>query len=99
MTKRAFERIAAGLQDAHDIVEGRAERGRFRVHVPDGVDVGALRKRLGLTQAEFAERFGFTLGRVRDWEQGRTTPEPAHQKYMTVIEKETEAVQRALEIA
>ena len=34
-------------------------------------DVAAIRKRLGLSQAEFAMRYGLTRDVVRAWESGR----------------------------
>ena len=43
----------------------------FIVHVPEVVDVKAIRQRLGLSQEAFALRFGFSPASVRDWEQHR----------------------------
>jgi hypothetical protein len=40
------------------------------VHVPEVVDVRAIRQATGLSQARFAERFGFDLASIRNWEQG-----------------------------
>lgn len=40
--------------------------------------------------------YGFTLGVVRDWEQGRYQPDQASRAYLLVIECEPEAVGRAL---
>jgi putative transcriptional regulator len=56
----------------------------------------ALRKKLNLTQEEFAVRFHLPLGTVRDWEQGAHRPDKAAQVLLTVIEKDPEAVMRAL---
>ena len=99
MTKTNFERIVAGLEDAVGIAEGSVDPATYRIHVPKSVDVRAIRRRMGLTQAVFAARFGFSLGTLRDWEQGRTQPDPTSRVLLTVIAKEPEAVQRALEIA
>lgn len=99
MTKKNFQRIMAGLNDAVAIAEGRAKPDSFRMHIPANVDVKALRRRLGLTQEEFAVRYGFTVGRIRDWEQGRTSPAASDRVLLTVLEKEPEAVKRALEAA
>ena len=41
---------------------------------PARVDVRALRRRMRLTQCEFANRFGFGLATLRHWEQGRRHP-------------------------
>jgi putative transcriptional regulator len=56
----------------------------------------ALRKKLNLTQEEFAARFHLPLGTVRDWEQGAHRPDKAAQVLLTVIERDPEAVARAL---
>ena len=59
--------------------------------------VRLLRGKLGLSQSEFADRFRINIARLRDWEQGRSTPDSAILAYLTVIEREPEAVKRALE--
>lgn len=94
------ERIIAGLEDA--LVFAKGKRGKRRVHkvtVPRRVDVKAIRKQLGLTQAQFANTFGFTLHAVRNWEQGKRTPEGAARVLLLVISREPAAVVRALRTA
>ena len=59
--------------------------------------VRALRKKLNLTQEEFAARFHLPLGTVRDWEQGAHRPDQAARVLLTVIEKDPDGVARALE--
>ena|SRR5689334_9323362 len=54
------------------------------------------RKRMGLSQTQFAERFHIPIGTLRDWEQARREPEGAAWAYLLVIAYETEAVVRAL---
>ena len=44
--------------------------------LPD-VDVAAIRKQLGLSQARFAHRFGFSVGTLRHREQGNRKPAAA----------------------
>jgi putative transcriptional regulator len=99
MSKKNFERVMAGLEDALAFVEGRADPAAYRVHVPEVVDVKAIRTKLGLTQPEFAARFGFSTGAVRDWEQKRKQPEASARILLKIIEHEPEAVKRALEAA
>jgi putative transcriptional regulator len=55
-----------------------------------------LRWKLGLSQAEFAERFHIPVGTLRDWEQHRTEPDQAAQAYLKVIEADAEFVARAI---
>jgi putative transcriptional regulator len=92
--KSVFEGIMEGLHEAAAIARGEAEP--TRVYVPERVDVKAIRQRLNLTQAEFAARFSFNIARVRDWEQGRSHPDGALRAYLLVIDRETEAVEKAL---
>jgi putative transcriptional regulator len=56
----------------------------------------AVRKKLGLSRREFAERYHLDLRTVQDWEQGRRRPDQAARVLLTVIEREPEAVARAL---
>jgi putative transcriptional regulator len=44
-------------------------------------------------------RFGLQLGTVRDWEQRKRQPDGAARVLLTVIDKEPEAVERALKAA
>lgn len=73
--KSAFDKIMAGMEDALAYAKGDTSRGV--AHVPADIDVRAIRRALGLKQAEFAAAYGFSLGRLRDWEQGRSRPDSA----------------------
>ena len=91
---KSGQRILRGARQA--LAYAKGERAGFAAHVPDEVDVAAIRKSLGLSQAEFAVRFGFKLDAVQNWEQGRRRPEGAARAFLRVIEREPAAVQRAL---
>lgn len=97
--QRAYEKIKAGLDDASAIAKGDADPETYRVHVPPSIDVKAIRVRTGLTQRAFADRFGFSLGALRDWEQGRNNPDRTARAFLIVIDRELEAVERALRVA
>ena len=92
-----FNRIMAGLGEVLKILEGRAAPAR--AYVPEDMDVRAIRAKLGLTQAAFAARFGFSPAAVRDWEQHRRRPEAAARVLLKVIDREPDAVARALAAA
>ena len=59
--------------------------------------VTMVRRRLKLSQEEFAAQFHIPLGTLRDWEQGRKEPDAAAKAYMRVIAREPEMVRKALE--
>jgi putative transcriptional regulator len=94
--KNAFDKIAAGLSDAIAIAKGKADPKSYQVHAPADIDVMKIRKHMGLTREAFAMRFGLQLGTVRDWEQHKRQPDSAARVLLTVIDKEPEAVTRAL---
>ena len=91
---KSGESILKGARQALDYAHGA--RDGFVAHVPEEVDVVAIRHRLGLSQAEFASHFGFKLDALKNWEQGRRRPEGAARAFLRAIEREPEAVQRAL---
>jgi DNA-binding transcriptional regulator YiaG len=49
------------------------------------VDVKAVRARLGLTQEQFALRFGLEIDALQNWEQGRCQPDKASASYLRAI--------------
>jgi putative transcriptional regulator len=91
--------IMRGLEQALAYAEGAADPAPYRLHVPATVDVRAIRTRLGLTQEAFAGRFGFSIKTLRHWEQGRRAPEGPARAYLLVIDRDPEAVLRALQAA
>jgi putative transcriptional regulator len=56
-----------------------------------------VRMKLGLTQEDFAGRFGLSLATLRDWEQGRSEPDHASRTLLTLIETIPDDVKRVLE--
>lgn len=89
-------RLVAGLNEALAHARGKTELSSYTVTVPDEVDVAGLRRRLGLSQAAFAQAFGLDVTALHAWEQGRRRPDRAARVLLAVIAKEPEAVLRAL---
>ena len=58
--------------------------------------VREVRESQGLSQSEFARRFGLTLRSLQEWEQARRLPDAAVMTYLRVIERNPRAVQSAL---
>ena len=55
-----------------------------------------LRWKLGLSQDDFARRFGIPVGTLRDWEQHRSKPDQAAESFLKVIAANPKAVEKAL---
>lgn len=90
MTDEQVMEEALADPDAQPITDEQLARMR---RAPD---IKALRVRLGMTQEQFARTYRLPLGTVRDWEQGRTRPDAPALALLAVIEREPEAVRRAL---
>ena len=89
--------IIEGLEDALAYVKGDKSRARISpVHIPDTINVRALRKRLDMTQQEFSSQFGFPLGTLRNWEQGLRKPQGASRVLLTLIKEIPDQVKSAL---
>jgi putative transcriptional regulator len=86
--------LVQSAKEALAIAQGAAEPAG--TYVPYDVDVAAIRKKLGLSQARFAARFGLSAATVRDWEQKRRKPDQIARILLTVIDRDHEAVEKAL---
>jgi putative transcriptional regulator len=98
MTKLG-KRLIGAAREGRAIARGESDPATFRLHVPDEIDVQAIRKKLGFSQAQFAAKFGIPRGTLRDWEQRRRKPEGPARVLLLVIEDNPQAVTRALERA
>ncbi|MBK1672725.1 transcriptional regulator [Ectothiorhodospira shaposhnikovii] len=58
--------------------------------------VRRVRKRLGLSQAEFSRRIDVPLESIRNWEQGKRCPTGAARSLLKVLDKAPEAALAAL---
>ena len=88
----AKDRHAAALADPDARPLTDRDFGRMK-RTPQ---VKIIRRALGLSQDEFAARYQIPIGTLRDWEQGRATPDQAARAYLKVIARNPEAVQNAL---
>lgn len=84
---------AAGPLSAPIVAAQPARRAR---HPGVAREVRGLRERHGLSQAEFARRFGFELDTIRKYEQGHRQPTGPARSLLRIIAAEPEAVKRAL---
>lgn len=87
--------MSESMAQAHK--EARARRLAARIHhviSPD--EIQTARKRLGLSQEQFADVFGISVSSLRKWEQGQYSPSGAAKALLRVIALEPEVVLRAL---
>ena len=91
---QAFQSIKQGLNEA--IAHARGVQADVKLYQPQSIDVSRLRERLGLTQEQFAARFGFSVATLRHWERGDRSPNGAALVLLNVIDRDPRAVMRAL---
>ena len=63
---------------------------------PRQVDTRSVRSRMNLSQEQFALEFGLDLSTLRNWEQGRSAPDTASNAYLLMIDRDPDAVRRAM---
>ena len=89
-----FDSIKQGLLEAIDHAEGRLPKTIF--HRPYAVDVKSLRTKIGMTQEQFAARFGFSTATLRHWERGDRVPHGPALVLLNVIQHNPKVVIAAL---
>ena len=94
---RVSRGVIAGLKEAAAHVRGEISLPVRYYDVPGAVDVRAIRATSGLSQSEFAHRYGFSVRTLQDWELGRTEPPSAVRAYLTVIHRFPKTVEKALQ--
>ncbi len=93
MKAEAFERLVRSVRQAGRIRRG-AKPSRALSFAP--ADVKAIRSKLGKSQSEFALMIGVSVGTLRNWEQGRRTPDGPALALLRVASADPKAVARAL---
>jgi len=87
--------IEAGLREAIAHARGEIALESRVVNMMPPARVKAIRRRLAKSPKEFERRFGIPARTVEGWEQGRKVDATAR-VLLTIIDREPEAVERAL---
>lgn len=90
-------RIAATTDS--DIRRHMVEDGEDPGRTPglrDSTTPKAVRIALDMTQREFAAALGVPLATLRNWEQGRTPPDPAARALLRIVAREPRRALKAL---
>ena len=86
----AFQSINRGLKEA--IAHAQGDEHSVYVHLPRTIDVKAARVKVGMTQEQFAARFGISMATLRHWERGNRTPRGSALVLLKAIERNPQAV-------
>jgi len=93
---RVGKDVVQGLREAAAHARGEISLRAYEYDVPGPVNVKAIRAKSGLSQSQFARRYGFSTRTLQDWELGRAQPPSAVRAYLTVIDRFPETVEKAL---
>ena len=95
---KAGSRLGRALLEGADMMLAHI-RGGIELEsytLPGPMDVRAIRRRVGMSQAKFAAAFALNPRTLQEWEQGKAAPDGAVRAYLTVIDRNPEAVVMAL---
>lgn len=90
------EEIDAMITSDADTAPDMSGRDWRKVLNPRIPEVRMIRRKLRLSQSEFARRFGFSVRTVQEWEQGRAIPDRPARILLRVIERSPKTVERAV---
>ena len=85
--------IAEDPDTAPDLPRGTKLR---LIHNPPVPDVKSIRKKLRMTQDEFARHFGLSRRTIEQWEQGRAVPDRPARILLAVIDQEPRVVEQVV---
>ena len=94
MKDAGFRELLTSIDEARAIKSG--VRKPSRVIRFDRLEVKAIRKKLHVSQTQFAYLIGVSPATLRNWEQGRTYPEGAARVLLRVAAKRPQSILEAL---
>jgi len=96
MSNKLGSELVKSLEEALAHAEGKSTRARTHKVALKPADIQKARKKLGLSQDQFAYAFGVSASTLRKWEQGQRSPTGAAATLLKIIDREPQAVIRAL---
>ena len=94
MKTKEFEELLKSIDEARAIKAGRRKPSRVMTFSP--IKVKSIRRRLHVSQTQFAHLIGVSAATLRNWEQGRTYPEGAARALLKIAAHRPDAMLEAL---
>jgi len=95
MKTKDFADLLQSIDEARNIRAGKRKPSRVTTFNP--LEVKTIRKRLHVSQIQFAHLIGVSAATLRNWEQGRTCPEGAARALLKIAAHRPDAVLEALQ--
>ena len=83
MRDKEFKELLASVKEAGEIMRGKRKPSRS---FDFGARIKEIREELGQSQSAFAELLNISLGTLRNWEQGRRTPQGPAKSLLKIVE-------------
>ena len=93
---KASDSIMKGLEEALAFAKGQGSEAHVTEVTVPSVDVVEIRRKTGMSQAQFARSIGVAKGTLLNWEHGRRQPTGPAQVLLALIAKEPGVVQGLL---
>jgi putative transcriptional regulator len=90
-----FEQLISGLSNILADPKDSRDLG-FSLRLPYAIDVVAIRRKAGLSQAAFALRIGVPVSTIRNWEQGRRSPQGPARVLLALLDRNPRIVEETL---
>lgn len=95
VTDEIFGDVVVALEQVSAHVNGERMSGMI-LHVPDKLDVAAIRRRTGHSQSVFAGSIGVKVSTLKQWEQGRRSPQGPARVLLAILDKDPQVVTKML---
>lgn len=90
MEAKLFEELLSSTEEAKAILKKKKHSSRsFFIEEPDAK---LIRAKLSLTQNEFATLLNISVNTLRNWEQGRRTPEGPARVLLSIADSHPEVL-------
>ncbi len=90
MKNELFDELVESIRESGAIRRG--QRSPSRAFVVDGPNIKLIRSSYALSQRQFAAMLGISLGTLRNWEQGRRTPDGPARVLLQIAASHPEAI-------
>lgn len=94
MNDDMFEQLMESVDQANEIMKGKAKPGRVTDFAEP--EVKAIRAKTGLTQTRFADVLGVSKRTLENWEQGRRHPTGPARALLKILDADPKYALEAL---
>ncbi len=92
MNDEVFAEMLESVREGGAILRGETAPSRSFVVDQTAIDTKSIREKYRLTQSQFASLLGISVKTLRNWEQGRRSPEGPARVLLLVAAKHPDAV-------